>query len=543
MSSSSSSSSSDPPGWNERFGQGRITRAASDPKFLDEIENLKKTKDRYKEEAQLARLANAELPENLVIQAAYEKLRANPEYRKVGRNPYLGYNVDAMKDLADVIGKHNTGIKFNPVFNSARAAEDWLDDQLDRAVRRGDRKAVERLQQWRITQEDMDRDPSTIPNVVVYSDYDNKRVKAIDGYSLAPRNKKEALRAQYDLYPTREMRREQMSDPEEKKKLKAYFRKYPNPDLWNEESYAKFTVQPTLFNRLKKDYLEGFLKAYGFTIRSQANPNGQITVAHYMTIAQKIMSEIMRVAYLIVIPRLDIAYDFKADEFKVKNKTHKKLLERRMAGNILKEDYTRITKIYAGTPDASEKLGLNIKLEQAICAIVRYLYLDDAFKGNVPGTNVPYSHVFEIVHQINRKSGFTELEIIDKKPVKTKEGAPPESYKYRIRDYMIKPKAKKEPTAATILPSGAFAPLPAPTRERLRYLPKPPSTTLRGFEPRLPAQLRSPLKFEEISMSSVPPRYTSPGPTGTPTPPPPSFDPSGFYDDDDDERDIESKKK
>jgi hypothetical protein len=292
--------------------------------------------------------------------------------------------------------------------------------------------------------------------------------------------------------------------------------------------------------------LEGYLKAYGFTIRSKANPNGQISVAHYMTIAQKIMSEIMRLAYLVVIPRLSRSYDFKADEFKVKNKTHKKLLEKRMAGNITKEDFDRITQVFTGAKNISG-FDPSMKLEYVVCTVVRYIHLDDAFQGNVKGTNIPYSLVMLIVEQINRKSGTMELIINDKKLVEIKDpttGETSKYYKYRITDNTLKPKAGREPKAATILPSSTFAPVPVPTRERLRYLPKPKATTLRGFAPKsATVQLQSPVKIAQI----IGPKISGPPLIGTPTPP---GTPTGSvlethmdFDVSDAETDIELKKK
>jgi hypothetical protein len=399
-----------------QFFQGRTPKRSADA-FKEYFTDIKASKKDYADKALKARKHNQDMKEYKAYEDALKAWHGHKNYQKV-RNPYLGYNLEAIKDLADVVGKHNVGIKFNPTFNSKAAAEEWLEAQLDRAARRGDKNAVDKLRRWRIDLEDMDRDEGTVPNVVVYDDYDNKRIKAIDGYMIAPRNKKEALRAEYDLYPTRELRQANMK--EDKKRLKQYFRKYPNPALWGTHKFSEFEVKESLFNRLRDKYIKENLNLAGFTI-NRKDRRGNLTVAHYMTIIQKIMSRVMDIAYLVVFPALPPKYPFKEDRLKVKTKRNKEQLEKELTNPITDKQIERLKILYPNVRMLNNvKTGTSLLLEQLICLLVQYIFIVSNGEEDMRLRNnklVPNSDIFKIVKEINRKSGKIELEITGKKAV------------------------------------------------------------------------------------------------------------------------------
>jgi hypothetical protein len=294
----------------------------------------------------------------------------------------------------------------------------------------------------------MDRDEDTIPNVVVYDDYENKRIKAIDGFMVAPRSKKEALRAQYDLYPTKELR--QLNMKEDRKKLKAYFRKYPNPASWKDNSFDDFEIEETTFNRIRREYIEGPLKLAGFKIYSKNDNTGQLTAAHYMTIIQKIMGRVMEVAYLVVFPSLSTDYDFKNDRFKVKTKKRKERVEERLEQGIIQGDIERLQKIYPQSQILKDLKQGATSLEAVITITVLYFYLannGEAHKTLPNGKTVVNSEIFDLIDEINERKGYDVIEVEDKR---LKVGA---QYEYVITDHdrpdldtRVKP-AKYYPTA------------------------------------------------------------------------------------------------
>lgn len=406
--------------------------------FKNQFSTIPETQRQWRERAQLARLANQQLDEYHAVREAQDKLRRAPGYQAIPRNPYMGYNVDANMDLADVVGKHNLGIKFNPVFNSKPAADDWLEDQRDRAVRRGDEKTWERLKDWKIEYEDMDRDPTTIPNVVVYSDFPNKRIKAVDGFMTVPRGKKEALRAQYDIYPTRELRRDNMSKPEERKKLKAYFRKHPNPKTWDAFPYDKFELPETMFNKIKRVLIAPDLQKAGFTINSSKNPDGSLTVAHYMTIIQKIMSFYMNIAWLLITPGISVNDLYPIDKFKIKTKRRQRILIQRLKGDITAEDWRILRGIFTGLGLPEQPPFQRMELFSVLQAVIIGLFLiDDGTSETLDdGTKVVGSSIFRIIDDINTRSGETELKIVSKI---TADGDIDKTH-YEIEDYKIKGK-------------------------------------------------------------------------------------------------------
>jgi hypothetical protein len=174
----------------------------------------------------------------------------------------------------------------------------------------------------------------------------------------------------------------------------------------------------------------------GFTIRSKTNPQGQISVSHYMFIIQKVMSIAMNTAWAVLIPAIDASvYDFAKDKYKIKTKSNKKVLEKRLRENLNEQDFARL-KVLFPKADFSGLTNPNIPLAQAICGMVARIYFAKSGNPDIKlqsGATVRHSHVFSLVAAINARSptGKAELEIIDK--VKGSGGY----YIYKIIDYTL----------------------------------------------------------------------------------------------------------
>jgi hypothetical protein len=327
--------------------------------------------------------------------ARREAIEANR--RKLGKdyiappgNPLLGYKYEDIEALTDLIGRRNVGVKFNPVWNSSIAAGEWLRQRRLNAKTADDQK---KWAKYRIETEDRDHDPDTPDNVVLYSDWPNRRVKAVDGYSVISRNKKEALRARYDMYPDREERSAAMQS--EKKKLKAYFRKFPSPTLWDKNPYENFEVPETVFNIIKAEIKPAFEMA-GFTIYSPKKENGEngtLLVTQYMTLLQRITSWVMGAVYQALIVDID-DYDWVHDEYKLKTKARtadvRKDLDKPLEGTTM----DRLTEYLNITLTPKEN---STNKDYIVAVAVTYLFKQ--------GKNVNTSNVLQFVRNLNAERG------------------------------------------------------------------------------------------------------------------------------------------
>jgi hypothetical protein len=375
------------------------------------------------------------------------------------RNPYAGYSFDNTAALVDLFGTKNAAVKFNPTFNSRNAAEEWIAKQRQRAELSGNPGEVDKWKRYGVRELDLDNDPSTINNVVVYSDVGNQRIKSIDGYQLAPRNKKESLRVMYDVYPTKEDR-EVNFNPEVRKHYKAYFRKYPNPNTWGMHPFDQFVKELpnkesvfTLFRKIMEEYM---IK-YKFTMYSEEKDKtyvikytglgnekviergtGQLTVAHFMTILQKLTSYTMRIVYRLIAPSLPGDYDFSKDPLKVKSKANLEGLRGILGSRPDNNTVARLIGIIPGAASIKEKM-LNSLLSSTIAFIGQYNYfVSNGGEQQVrlgDGTTVSDAQVHRDINEINMKSktGTDEItvESIDK------------DGKYTITDHLIKTKAAR----------------------------------------------------------------------------------------------------
>jgi hypothetical protein len=273
------------------------------------------------------------------------RIALGDKYTQLKRNPYVGYRPQETEDLVDLIGRRNVGLKFNPVLNSAQAAREFIEDRIEKARRDDDQRALTYWSRWGVKELDLDRDKSTVNNVVVYSDKDFNRIKSVDGYSIVPRTKKESLRARYIAFPTKEARAEAMNSLD-KKYLKAYFRKHPDPAVWSKFPYEDFvqdySTNVSAFNQVKHEikasYLDNDAGGVGLTMYSKdKNPDGVLTLTHYMTLLQKLSSFVMNMLYVVFF-EVKPDYDLYADPYKLKNKTRMKQLQ-----DMLQEPYGKYT--------------------------------------------------------------------------------------------------------------------------------------------------------------------------------------------------------
>jgi hypothetical protein len=299
-------------------------------------------------------------------------------YRAPPRNPYAGYRYEDTNALVDLIGRRNVGVKFNPTLNSATTAAMWLQKQRENAKTKEEQ---EKWARWRVEQEDRDHDEYTPDNVVVYSDYLNNRVKAIDGFSLVPRNKKEALRARYDMFPDREERTANLQGPS-RKTLKAYFRKFPNPETWDSHPFDKFaeTLKESRFNIVKK-IIEPMFKKSGFTIYSPKKTGnaGTLLITQYMTILQRITSWVMATIYSTLSADVPQTYDWVHDPQKFKNKSRLRRIEEDLKAQANPQIVERLQKVI---PTAKAPATAKTVYDYILDTALAFLFISDGRGAN-----------------------------------------------------------------------------------------------------------------------------------------------------------------
>jgi hypothetical protein len=240
----------------------------------------------------------------------------------------------------------------------------------------------------------------------------------------------------YDVYPTKEDREVNFS-PEVRKHYKAYFRKYPNPNTWSMHPFDTFVKElpnkESLFTIFRK-LMEEYMILHNFTMYSEEKDKtydikhaeqkgvivvpkntGQLTVAHYMTILQKLTSLAMELLYRLVAPPLPDNYDFSKDPLKVKSKAN----QERLKNNLGKRpDSNTVQKLINIIPSAKsiENAMRNTGLYASITFIAQYNYFVDNGGGPVielyNGQVVNDAKVFRDIDEINMKSKTGKLELM-----------------------------------------------------------------------------------------------------------------------------------
>jgi hypothetical protein len=197
-SSSSSSSSSDipPPNviqpitWLNIYQQQLDRKIPTKPRLTKE--QVRDANKAYKEQYKDLFKTNQE------IRKENRKIADVKQWKPIFQIPHETFNLkplneDASAELAMLIGRKNKGVRFRPVLISKQSAENWLAKKRKQA--QSNPKEFERLQKYAIETADLDDDPITPDNVIVYSNKEKNKIKAVDGYEILPPRKKEAKRA------------------------------------------------------------------------------------------------------------------------------------------------------------------------------------------------------------------------------------------------------------------------------------------------------------------------------------------------------------
>jgi hypothetical protein len=244
-----------------------------------------------------------------------DSLRATGE--RVANSALANYDPDTMFNLAAVVGQKNYGIRHKPYLGSEASARMWL---LDKQSKAKPGKEQEYWNKWGIHQADLDNDPSTPDNIITFSDVANGKIRAVDGYELMPRLTKEVQRGYYQALPTPKLR--QQTTPEMKRLLRAYYRKFPTPEKQLQNPLKDFHPKPSAY-QLVRDTMSNMLKMFGFKIYSKAQPDGNISGRHYMTILQHITPLFYRHA-LSEYFELPQNYNWELDSYGIKTKKRQK---------------------------------------------------------------------------------------------------------------------------------------------------------------------------------------------------------------------------
>jgi hypothetical protein len=180
-----------------------------------------------------------ELLESARKKKADEILRIKPS--KINReraapNPYGGYPAESIEDLAKIVGKKNRGIKYNPDLNSANTAQIWLNKKLYNAPSEAVRNEILK---YAVEEGDLDDNPDTRDNGIVYSDRNLGKFYLIDGNQLTSGQKKINQCNIYSAFQVREVRSDVLSS-QYRSDLKAWLRKYPTPKEQQKHPFQNF---------------------------------------------------------------------------------------------------------------------------------------------------------------------------------------------------------------------------------------------------------------------------------------------------------------
>jgi hypothetical protein len=103
-----------------------------------------------------------------------------------------------------------------------------------------------------VEEADLDNNPDTRDNVIVYSDKNLGKNYSIDGYQLTSGQKKVNQRNVYSAFPVREVRSDVMNS-KYKSDLKAWLRKYPLPAQQRKNPFENFEREQSAFEILKDE--------------------------------------------------------------------------------------------------------------------------------------------------------------------------------------------------------------------------------------------------------------------------------------------------
>jgi hypothetical protein len=145
----------------------------------------------------------------------------------------------------------------------------------------------------------------------VYSDKDLGKIHSIDGYQLTSGQKKVNQCNIYSAFPVKEVRSDVMNSAL-KTDLKAWLRKYSTPQQQRNHPFEQFERPVPAFEILKNE-LKDFLTDFGISMHTKTNPDGNLSVSHYMTLLQKLTAT-LNCDIITFYFRLPDNYDFNLDD-------------------------------------------------------------------------------------------------------------------------------------------------------------------------------------------------------------------------------------
>jgi hypothetical protein len=199
------------------------------------------------------------------------------------RNPYQNYDAQGIASLATIMhGKKS--VAFKPEWQAEESAKEWLKYQKANAKTKEERDVWDK---WGIAQSDLDRDPDTPDNVILFSNRDAGKIHAIDGHYL--KQPRYVMKNIYKDYDTAEKRR--AIDPDELKVIKAWYRKYPTIAQQKANPYKDFVPEKNAFTIVKENIKE-LLDQHNMIPYSSEYDIGNIHITRFMSIWQKVASMI-----------------------------------------------------------------------------------------------------------------------------------------------------------------------------------------------------------------------------------------------------------
>jgi hypothetical protein len=190
----------------------------------------------------------------------------------------------------------------------------------------------------------------------MFSDRDQGRIQAIDGYQLVPRERKEGQRAFYSNLPERESR--QQADPAVKKFYKQYYNKYPTPQQQVEHPIEKFVPPNKTVFQLIRDAASAFLNKCGFIIKKKDSA-GTIIAQHSMPIVQKLSTAIYHNMVENMYSKINPGYNWEKDDEHVKSKLVQKDILKKM-GEVGSDGLTRWQR-YIKSANTLQIMDLSIR--------------------------------------------------------------------------------------------------------------------------------------------------------------------------------------
>jgi hypothetical protein len=148
---------------------------------------------------------------------------------------------------------------------SRTATTSWIQDRKAKA--KPNEKAI--WDRWGVQEADLDANPDTEDNVIVFDDVQPGKVKAIDGYHFIPRSKIEQ-RVFYNTFPQKSERKK--ISAEDKKLLRQYLRKYPTADEQQDHPIEEFEVRTSAFDLVRTE-VKSRMGEIGVNTYSKAKPD------------------------------------------------------------------------------------------------------------------------------------------------------------------------------------------------------------------------------------------------------------------------------